>query len=176
MDFFECVSKRHSYRRTFRDCPLPRADIEKIVGAGVLAPTGCNKQTTQFVVVDDHALLRRVQDIFTMPAIRTAPVLIVCLINRKPEPAFNGNVYEIEDCAAAVQSMLMAITALGYASVWVEGGLQTDDKAEQLAQILGLPSSKVPAVMLPVGIPAEAQVRPEKLSLADRACWNGYFL
>ena len=39
MDLFEAVTKRHSYRGTFRVQPVPRSDLERIVQAGLQAPS-----------------------------------------------------------------------------------------------------------------------------------------
>ena len=43
MDVLECIQKRYSYRGTYKDIPVPREDLEKILKAGLVAPSGCNK-------------------------------------------------------------------------------------------------------------------------------------
>ncbi|MCK4343353.1 MAG: nitroreductase family protein [Phycisphaerae bacterium] len=53
MDVFEAIAKRHSYRGPFKDQPVPRADLQRIVQAGLQAPSGKNAQTTTFVIVDE---------------------------------------------------------------------------------------------------------------------------
>jgi len=50
MDFFEAVDARYSYRGEFADEAVPRDDLEKILRAGLAAPSGCNKQTTTLVL------------------------------------------------------------------------------------------------------------------------------
>jgi len=174
MDALECIANRYSYRHTFKDVPVPREDLEKILIAGLQAPSGCNKQTTEFIAVDDPAILDQLRKVNSMPAVQTAPVLIFCLIDRQPSPASAGRAYQVEDAAAAVQNMLLSVTALGYASIWVQGGLSVDGKAEAVAAILGVPSQKLVFIMLPVGVPQEQEVRAEKLPLAARVSYNGY--
>ena len=47
MDVFEAIARRHSYRESFRDEPVPRADLRRIVQAGLQAPSGKNAQTSK---------------------------------------------------------------------------------------------------------------------------------
>ena len=46
MNVLEAINKRHSYRGKFKADLVPREDIIKIMQAGLDAPSGCNKQTT----------------------------------------------------------------------------------------------------------------------------------
>ena len=47
------ILSRRSYRGTFSPDPVPREDLEKIMEAGLAAPSGCNKQTTSLIAADD---------------------------------------------------------------------------------------------------------------------------
>ena len=62
MNLFEAIAKRHSYRGEFADSPVPRKDLEKIVQAGIQAPSACNAQVATFVIVDDAPLLRQIAE------------------------------------------------------------------------------------------------------------------
>ena len=174
MNTLECIARRRSYRERFTDARVGREDLEKILLAGVQAPSGCNKQTTEFLAVDDPALLAQLRQISQMPAVQTAPAMIFCILDHDPAPAFGGRSFQVEDCAAAVQNMLLAIVELGYATVWVQGGLMKEGKAEFAAKVLGVPAGKVVSVLLPVGVPEEGGSAPQKLPLQARAFYNGY--
>jgi nitroreductase len=80
----------------------------------------------------------------------------------------------VEDSAAAVENMLLAITALGYATVWIDGWLRLQGHADQVGQLLGLPAGKVVRILLPIGVPAEAWPQKEKLPFEQRAWFNRY--
>ena len=82
--------------------------------------------------------------------------------------------FAAEDCAACVANMLLAITALGYASVWLDGVLRRDDKAARVSRLLGVPEGKCVRILLPLGVPAEPAVQKEKLPFAERAWFNRY--
>jgi len=50
--FFEIIARRRSIR-VFSDDPVPGADLERILEAATLAPSGTNSQPWHFVVVKD---------------------------------------------------------------------------------------------------------------------------
>lgn len=174
MDLFDAIAERYSYRGAFRDEPVPRGTLRKIVEAGLAAPSGKNMQTTGFVIVDDAGLLRKIGEMHTMKAWRQAKAFIACVVDRKPPAVYEGHSFQVEDCAAAVENMLLAITALGLGSVWVDGWLRVERRAERIAELLGVPETKVVRVVLPVGVPAAEGPRKEKKPLAERAHFNRY--
>ena len=172
MELFEAIGKRHSYRGPFTDAPVPEEDLRRIVQAGIQAPSGKNEQTASFVILNDPALVRQAAEIINRPACQTARAMIVCVTD--PRPTFYGHSFHAEDCAAAVENMLLAITALGYATVWLDGVLRLDDVADRLAALLGVPSGKIVRIVLPLGVPAEAVAQKEKLPFETRAWFNRY--
>lgn len=172
MELFEVLKKRHSYRGAFTSSTVPREDLRKIVAAGLLAPSGCNAQTAAFIIVDDADLLRQIGDIVDKPVVRAAHALIVCLMHDKP--VYHGMAFGVEDCAIATENMLLAITALGYASVWLDGALRLENRAEQIAALLDVPSDHTVRIVLPIGIPAETRSQPPKRPFEARAAFNRF--
>jgi nitroreductase len=175
MDFFTAVKKRHSYRGGYQDTPILRQDLEKIVQAGLDAPSGKNAQTTEFIIIDEPVLVRQIGSLhLNNKAVQQARAFIVCILDKEPPAVYEGHSFQVEDCAAATENMLLAITAMGYASVWVDGWLRVDDRAERIGQWLGIPEEKSIRILLPVGIPAETYKQPDKKSFAVRAWFNRY--
>ncbi len=175
MEFFEVVKKRQSYRGGFENKSIPRGDLKKIVQAGLDAPSGKNAQTTQFVMVDDAAIVRTIAAMHpTNKAVQQAQAYIACITDRHPEAVFEGMSFQLEDCAAAVENMLLAIAALGYASVWIDGWLRLDNRADTIGKLLGLPAGKILQILLPIGVATETMARPAKKPFADRAWFNAY--
>jgi nitroreductase len=85
---------------------------------------------------------------------------------------FAGISFAAEDCAAAVENMLLAVTALGYAAVWLDGVLRTDDRAAKVGRVLGVPAGRTVRIVLPIGVPVEPICQREKLPFAQRAWFN----
>lgn len=174
MDFFDAVKERYSYRGPYTDKPVSREELKKIVQAGLDAPSGKNEQTTEFVIVDDQETLEQIGLICKLPAVRTAKAIIFCLIDENPEKIYEGYDFQLEDCAAAVENILLAISAMGYASVWIDGWLRVQGRNQEIAKLLVVPETKKVAIMLPVGEPAEQGERKEKKSFEERVFFNKY--
>ena len=68
--------------------------------------------------------------------------------------------------------MLLAISGLGLASVWVDGWLRVEGRADAVGDVLGVPESKVVRVVLPVGRPVAEGPRREKKAFSERAWFD----
>ena len=175
MELFEAITKRHSYRGVFADVPVSREDLIKIVQAGLDAPSGCNAQTTRFVIVDDPTLVAQIATMHPVnKAMQQARAFIACIVAKSPGAVYEGMEFEIEDCAAAVENMLLAVTALGYASVWIDGWLRREGRNEAIGRMLGVPADKIVRILLPIGVPAEEVKGPEKKSFEERVGLNQF--
>lgn len=172
MDIFEAIEKRHSYRDAFKEIQISKDDLKKIVQAGLQAPSGCNAQTTSFVIVDNPEVLNKLREVVSGKAAKTAPAFIVVLAN--PINVYEGMCFSKEDYSAAVENILLAVTALGYATVWIDGQLRREGKAEKIAELLDVPKNLIVSVVLPIGIPNVQKEQKEKLSFEERAWFNGY--
>ena len=171
MNVLQAIEARHSYRGRYLDQPVPREDLERILRAGLCAPSGCNKQTTSLIAVDDPGVLAKLREVIRPPIGQTAPAMICVLTKRII--AYGDRCYSVQDYAAATQNMLLAIVALGYQSCWIEGHITDADAiGRQMADILGVPKEYDLVCFLPVGVAAEAVRPPEKLPFEVRAWFN----
>ena len=118
MNVLEAIEKRHSYRGMYKDIPVPRRDLIKIMEAGLAAPSGCNKQTTSLIAVDDPEVLKQLHSVIVPPIGETAPAAI-CVLTQRIK-AYRDKCYAIQDYAAAIENMLLAAVELGYQSCWYE--------------------------------------------------------
>ena len=173
MNTLQTIADRHSYRGKFLSTPVPREDLKLILEAGCHAPSGCNKQTTSFIAVDDPQLMVQLHAVIDPPVGETAPSMI-CVLARKII-AYRDRTFYIQDYAAAIENMLLAIADLGYASCWIEGHItDTDRIGDQMAKILGVPEEYELVCFLPVGIPAEVCKPVKKHPFETRAWLNGF--
>lgn len=173
MDTMQTILERRSYRGTYTADPVPREHLKAILEAGLAAPSGCNKQTTSLIAVDDPEMLSKLHAVITPPVGETAPAMICVLTKRII--AYRDRCFATQDYAAAIENMLLAITALGYESVWVEGHItDVDQIGRQMADILGVPQDMELVCFLPVGKAAEAVKAPVKKAFSERAWFNGY--
>ena len=173
MNAIEAISKRHSYRGTFKPTPVPREDLMTIMQAGLDAPSGCNKQTTSLIAVDDPEVLAKLRAVIDPPVAQTAPAMI-CVLTRRII-AYRDRCFAVQDYAAAIENMLLAIVALGYQSCWYEGHITDVDRiGDKMARILGVPEEYELVCILPVGVAEEKPVPPKKKTFEERAWFNAF--
>ena len=161
MDTLEAIHERRSIRR-YKSDAIPRADLETIVDAGRLAATGSNRQPWDFVVVTDRGTIGQFKVSGDWIA-QAAAVIVVVM-----DPVSR---WWVEDGAAAIENMLLASTALGYGSCWVEGDVLLHEA--QFKDLLDVPGEKRVMALIPVGVAAEIPM-PEKKPLETVLHWEKY--
>jgi len=164
MEFTEVVVNRRSVRQ-FVPCEIDEAVVTRILEAGRLAPSGCNMQDREFIVIRDRDTLTALHDT-VQPVFRDVPAAIALVMN--PVATAWGS-YWVEDAAAATENMLLAIVNEGYDSVWVEGTLLAQETWAK--DLLGVPEDKRLYVLLPIGKaaqPGSMAAKPELASIVFR--------
>lgn len=173
MEMLNVIRNRRSYRGMYQPTPVPREKLRTILEAGLDAPSGCNKQTTSLIALDDPALVAKIGGMMDKPNFASAPAAICVLTKRII--AYRDRTYYIQDYSAAIENMLLAITDLGYASCWVEGHITDADRiGRRMADALNVPEDMELVAYLPVGIPADELSTPKKKAFEERAWFNGY--
>ncbi len=173
MNVLEAIGCRHSYRGKYKDTPVPREDLRKIMQAGLDAPSGCNKQTASLIAVDDPEILAKLHRVIDPPVGETAPAAI-CVLTQRIN-AYRDKCFAVEDYSAAIQNMLLAIVELGYQSCWYEGHITDDDRiCDKMAKILNVPDGYELVCFLPVGIAESDMVPPKKKAFEERAWFNSF--
>ena len=173
MNVLEAIHCRHSYRGKYKDVSVPKEDLMKIMQAGLDAPSGCNKQTTSMIAVDDPEVLAKIHRVIDPPVGETAPAAI-CVLTQRIN-AYRDKCFAVQDYSAAIQNMLLAIVELGYQSCWYEGHITDDDRiCDKLAQILNIPDNYEVVCYLPVGVAESDSVQPKKKAFEERAWFNSF--
>ena len=173
MSIIETIQARRSYRGTYKPTPVPKEDLVTILEAGLAAPSGCNKQTTSLIAVDDPTILQQLHAVIDPPAGETAPAMI-CVLSQRII-AYRDRCFATQDYAATIENMLLAITALGYQSCWYEGHITDADRiGEKMARILGVPEDYELVCFLPVGVAESEPMKPKKKAFEERAWFNGF--
>ena len=173
MDTLELINNRRSYRGTYEGTPVPRETLRRILEAGLAAPSGCNKQTTSLIAVDDPETLKRIHAVIDPDVAATAPAA-VCVLTRRIR-AYRDRCFSVQDYSAAIENMLLAIEALGYRSCWYEGHItDTDAIGRKIADVLNVPEEYELVCFLPVGIAAQPVSSPAKKPFEERAWFNRF--
>ena len=163
MELFEAIEQRASVRQ-LRPVDVPEGDLERVLDAGRRAPSGMNLQPYELIVIQDGETLGKLAEAQACIADVLVAVAVVA------DPAKSK--YWLEDVAATTENMLLAITALGYATVWIEGTLLRAEA--QHKQTLGVPDKLRLMVVLPIGAAAEPTAQAAKRPLAEIVHWEQY--
>ena len=173
MNVLDAIHNRHSYRGKFKNTTVPKDDLIKIMQAGLDAPSGCNKQTTFLIAVDDPEILEKLHSVINPPIAETAPAAI-CVLSKRIN-AYRDKCFAVQDYSAAIQNMLLAIVELGYQSCWYEGHITDDDRiCDKMAKVLNIPDDYELVCFLPVGIAESVVSAPRKKPFDERAWFNSF--
>jgi len=147
----ELIRRRRSCRAFTAEVPA-REVLEQIIEAGRYAPSGMNSQRTRFFVAEGEkvkqlsaVVSRRREDYKDKDCTYAAPVLVV-VTNREENPNAKA------DAGCVMQNMMLAASALGVGSVWVNqfGAYSAD---EELRALLGLEDNEFVCAALALGMP-----------------------
>ena len=137
--------------RKFSDKAVEQEKIDKIIEAGLIAPTAKNQQPTKVFVMKSADAMEKMNALSR--CIYGAPVaLLVCYDEEEAwHSPFNTEYNSGEmDASITLTHMMLEAWELGIGSCWV--GLFDHNEA---AKVFGLPESVKPVAILPLGYPAE---------------------
>jgi len=190
MNTFDAIATRRSIRK-FKDTPLSREIIQKILFAATQAPSGKNRQPWRFLVVAEEkraemtAIMRaaiekmKAEDEelgsceWTLKIMEKAPVTVFVFnpLGMAPwEPhsveQMFWNLVNVQSTGAAIQNMLLAAQDLGVGSLWI---CDVFCAYRELQQWLNEPGQLVAAVSL--GYPDEAPAARPRKQLEEVVRW-----
>ena len=154
MDFFEIVKERRSIR-VFTDRPVEAEKIERILETALAAPSAGNLQAYKiFVVKSAEGRAALAAAALGQDYVRTAPVVLVFCTDAAQAAKKYGErgerLYTLQDATIACTFAMLAIEALGLATVWV-GAF----REEAVWKAIGSPAGLSPVAMLPIGYAGE---------------------
>jgi nitroreductase len=163
MDVFEAIETRASVR-SFKRGSIAKDELEKIIDAGRRAPSGYNTQPWEFIIVTDRDILAGLGEI--QNCIAHADAAIAVVVDEK------ATKYWKEDASWAIENMLFAAGALGYASLWVEGYVLMNEAHGK--EVLKVPADLRLLAILPIGKPERTPRQGSKKSLNEITYANRY--
>lgn len=164
----ECILLRRSVRR-FTEQDIEKEKINRILLAGMAAPSAFAKMPWSFYVIDDtedQAQIAKMSK-YSSPA-KTAKLLIVpCLQTDEEFVDNNGTRWGALDLAACCENMLLQTVEENLAGVWL--GFYPDvERVNRLSLFLGCDDKTVPFAVLAIGYPAKRQSKKRKAELQKK--------
>ena len=162
MEFTKVVKKRRSIRK-YKDTPVPKEDIVKVLEAARIAPSAGNRQPWHFIVVQDRETRGKI--VGTQSWASNAPVIIVGVADPEASPIWHSN-----DLAIAFEHIVLAATDLGLGTCWM-GQMYRD---REIKELLGIPDGMKVVAITPLGVPDETPAPKKRKSLEEIVSWERY--
>jgi len=160
MDLYTAINTRRSVR-SYTDETVSEEDIRILLEAAMAAPSAGNAQPWHFVVIDDKSLLEQVPAINPYASMAPKAPLGILVCADKTAEKFPG--FWPQDCAAAVQNMLLAVVERGLGAVWT-GIYPSEERCENFAKLFELPHYVVAMGLIVIGHPKEEQKPLDRFS------------
>jgi nitroreductase len=153
------IFARRSVRAYQPQREIPSDLVCDLLEAAMAAPSACAKDPWRFIVIRDRKRLAAIAD--GLPNGKMLPDAGIGIVVCGDLQAANGNDlgYLLQDCAAAIENLLIAAHALGLGGCWL-GVHPRPERATHLRKLLGIPETVVPVGVMALGWPAEADKPP----------------
>ncbi len=162
MDFLALAKKRYSVR-AYKPDPVEDDKLQNVLEAARLAPTACNIQPFQFIVIHTKGKEAELRRIYSAAWFVQAPVVIAaCGVPSESWRRRDGKNYCDVDVTIAMDHLILAATELGLGTCWI-GAFHPDAARE----VLGLPDNVEPVAFTPLGYPADQSGHKRRKSLQE---------
>lgn len=159
--------------RAYQGKAVEKDKVEKLLRAGMAAPTAVNKQPWHFVVVADKKLLAALAETNTQADFtKDAPLAIVVCGDMTKAIEGSGRDFWVQDCAAATENILLAAHAMGLGAVWT-GAYPLEKRSFEMSKVLKLPETMVPLSMIVIGYP-KGETKAKNKWDAQKVSYNVY--
>lgn len=153
MELFETMLKRRSIRK-YKDDDILKEYVDKILQAGLLAPSSRNIKPCEFIVIENKDVLEKLSYCKSAGAsmLKGANKAIVVIGDSKKSDVW------IEDCSIAMTYMHLMATDLGIGSCWIQCRLRDNKETSAevyIRDLLNIPDYYSVLAILSLGISNE---------------------
>jgi nitroreductase len=152
------IFERRSTRK-YTDKVVTFEIIEKLLEAGMCAPSAGNERPWQFIVIDNKDTLSEITKFHPYSQMLKIAQYAIVVCGDLSLLKYEG--FWVQDCSAAAENMLIMAQELGLGSVWL-GVYPLEDRIKALSELLGLPENVTPLSILPIGYPAEKKIPKDR--------------
>lgn len=169
METQETIFNRRSVRK-YTSKKIEDSVIEKIIKAGMYAPSARNLQSWHFVVCSKHKMLSELSEVHPygkMLAEASHAILVCGDLTIEPSVEYN-----LINCSAAIQNMLLMTHNLGFGAVWL-GVYPREERVRAMNSFFVLPEYIIPIGLISLGVAAETPDFPDRFK-PERIHWEKY--
>lgn len=146
------IFTRRSIRSFIKEKKVEQEKIDILLRAAQQAPSACNKQPWEFLVLNDEKVIDSIAPIdkhYVLAA--KAPLVIIVLGNEKTSyRGENGLAWYPQDLSASIQNILLQAAELGLGSVWI-GTYPDEVRINGLKKHFNMPEHITPFAVIAIG-------------------------
>lgn len=165
MELLDIILKRRSVRKYSQE-PVTEDKLERILEAGLLAPTSRNRKPCEFYVIRDKAILKELSKAKEAGAEMLSECDVAVAVFGDSEKTDTW----IEDCSIAMSYMNLMAVEQGVGSCWCQIHLRSSASGEEaemkVRNILAVPETYRMVGILALGM-FEKETLPHKLDEID---------
>ncbi len=155
-EMLEIMKSRRSVRK-FTDEGLTKEEVEKILKAGLLAPSSMNKRPVELILVEDPETIKALKNCKSLGTVglNSATCAIVVAADTQKSDVW------VEDASIAATMIQLEVESLSLGSVWIQiRGRYSDltDSETEVRKVLNIPESYGVLNILALGRKAEEKV------------------
>ncbi len=173
MKFSELIRKRYSTRK-FKDRPVEKHKMIKVIEAARMAPSAVNYQPWHFIVVQQKENLEKIHKTYHREWFKAAPAIIIACADHSQswKRRIDGKDSADIDVAIAIDHLTLQAAELGLGTCWV-----CNFDTERCAEQLNFPLNISPVALIPIGYPEDDSVPPKKRKpLEEIMHWENFKL
>lgn len=145
----ELLKNRRSIRK-YKDTPIEKDVLEKILKCALIAPSSKNKKPVEIIVVNDKETIFELEKCKNMGTLglKTAPTAIAIIANKEVSDVW------VEDASIVATIIQLEAEALGLGSCWIqmrERQSENGDSEVDVRKVLDIPDNYGVLCVLSIG-------------------------
>lgn len=162
MNFLELSGNRYSCR-AYQSRAVEPEKLDYILQCVRLAPSAVNRQPWRFHIITSADKRLKLQECYNREWFRSAPLYLIASVMHDEEwVRADGKRHGDIDIAIAVEHLCLAATEQGLGTCWV-----CNFDVEACRTLFHLPENEEPAVLIPLGYPADERKEKVRKSLEE---------
>ena len=152
----EIIEKRQSIRKYKPGVKVTREQIDRLLGAAMLAPSACNSRPWEFIAITKREILDKIAVIHPYAGMCKTATAAIIVVVEPPEGRPEG--YFPQCCGAATENILLEAAAMGLGTCWC-GVYPREERIRDIRSLFSIKEPKIPFNVIAIGVPDEAPAR-----------------
>lgn len=174
MEFYDVVKSRQSTKK-FKDTPINKEKLAKMINAAMMSPSWKNNTSYKFILVDEKSELEQIskaimnKDDSATQSIIDAPMTAVIVADPNASGEVENREYYLVDSAIAMEHFILSATNEGYGTCWIAA-----INEDIIKKTLSIPQNYKVVAITPIGEIAESKEHNAKKDVKDFVFLNSW--